>query len=124
QDAGNVNTIYLGTNLGVYRSLDRGASWAPVWTAATSKATKGKPAKKRVPVAPKANDTVRRAQQALNAAGYNVGQPDGRIGTLTTKAIRKFQADNHLAVTGKFDGATLAARRVPAGRGAWAGEDT
>lgn len=128
QDAGNANTIYLGTNLGVYRSLDRGASWAPVWTAATSKATKGRAVKKRAPVAraaaPKANDTVRRAQQALNAAGYSVGQPDGRIGTLTTKAIRKFQTDNHLPVTGKFDGATLAALRVPASSGAGEAEVT
>ncbi|MGI8838613.1 MAG: YCF48-related protein [Pyrinomonadaceae bacterium] len=128
QDARNVDTIYLGTNLGVYRSLDRGASWAPVWTAATSKATKGRPGKKRAPAtraaAPKANDTVRRAQQALNAAGYNVGQSDGRIGTLTTKAIRKFQTDNHLPVTGKFDGATLAALRVPVSTGAGEAEVT
>lgn len=116
QDARNVNTIYLGTNLGVYRSLDRGASWAPVWTAA-AKTTKGRAGKKRVTAArnsaaPRSNDTVRRAQQALNAAGYNVGAPDGRAGTLTTNALKKFQIDHHLPVTGKFDEVTLARLNV------------
>lgn len=122
QDARNVNTIYLGTNLGVYRSLDRGASWAPVWTAGPATKTKARPGKKRAPaarpaVAPKPNNTIRRAQQALNAAGYNVGTPDGRAGTLTTKALRKFQSDNHLPVSGKFDGLTLAALHVAAASG-------
>ncbi len=118
QDARNVNTIYLGTNLGVYRSLDRGASWAPVWTAgpaAKAKAGVGKKgARAARPAAAKPNNTIRRAQQALNAAGYNVGLPDGRAGTLTTKALRKFQGDNHLPVSGKFDGPTLAALRITA----------
>src|SRR6185369_16501143 len=31
QDARDAELLYLGTNLGVYRSLDRGGSWAPVW---------------------------------------------------------------------------------------------
>lgn len=122
QDARNVNTIYLGTNLGVYRSLDRGASWAPVWTAGPAAKQKARPGKKRAPatrpaVAPKPSDTIRRAQQALNAAGYNVGTPDGRAGTLTTKALRKFQRDNHLPASGKFDGLTLAALHVTAASG-------
>jgi photosystem II stability/assembly factor-like uncharacterized protein len=117
QDTRNINTIYLGTNLGVYKSLDRGASWAPVWTPAAAPKTKGRPGKKRPPAArpaspPRSNDTVRRAQQALNAAGYKVGTPDGRSGTLTTKGLRKFQTDNRLPVTGKFDQATLAALHV------------
>ena len=30
QDRINSDTLYLGTNVGIYRSLDRGATWAPV----------------------------------------------------------------------------------------------
>jgi photosystem II stability/assembly factor-like uncharacterized protein len=35
QDVIDANIIYLGTNLGVYRSIDRGLSWAPVWAPST-----------------------------------------------------------------------------------------
>ncbi len=116
QDARDANLIYLGTNLGVYQSLDRGASWAPVWTAAKPvTTTKGRPGKKKTPATSaaqataiaKPNDTTRRAQQALNAAGYNVGVPDGRAGKQTVSALRKYQADRHLPVNGKLDAVTL-----------------
>src|SRR5215510_665772 len=39
QDTKNADVLYLGTNLGVYRSLDRGTSWAPVWAAVEKKKT-------------------------------------------------------------------------------------
>ena len=116
QDARDANLVYLGTNLGVYQSFDRGASWAPVWTAAkpTTTTKKGRPGKKKAPAArpataaaAKTNETVRRAQQALNAAGYSVGAPDGRAGTQTLKVLKKYQANRHLPVTGKFDDVTL-----------------
>jgi photosystem II stability/assembly factor-like uncharacterized protein len=108
QDNRDANIIYLGTNLGAYRSLDRGASWAPVWTANKTVSGKKKaPAGKAPPVKP--NDTIRRAQQTLNAAGYEVGVPDGRAGTKTLSALKRFQAGKRLEVTGKFDDATLAA---------------
>lgn len=47
QDKQNPNTLYIGTNMGIYRSLDRGGSWSPMVGAAPpatpkSKATKGK----------------------------------------------------------------------------------
>ena len=117
QDSRDANTIYLGTNLGVYRSLDRGASWAPVWTGKASPKP-GRAGKKRAPartaqpqntVAQKTNDTVRKAQQALNAKGYTVGTPDGRAGGQTLIALKRFQLDRDLPVTGKFDAATLSA---------------
>lgn len=115
QDSRDSNLIYLGTNLGVYRSLDRGASWAPVWTAAKPTTVKKKGAKR--PAQPKAavgpSDTVRRAQQALNAAGYDVGAPDGRAGTKTLAALKRFQSARRLPATGKFDDATLAELGVP-----------
>jgi len=123
QDSADPNLIYLGTNLGVYRSLDRGVSWAPVWS--STKVPEVKPAPKapaprgRKPVrrvttrkptvAMGVSEVVRRAQQALNAAGYPVGIPDGRAGTQTLGAITKFQTDKSLPVTGQLDQVTLAA---------------
>jgi photosystem II stability/assembly factor-like uncharacterized protein len=116
QDARDANIIYLGTNLGVYRSLDRGTSWAPVWAVekpAPVKTKKG--AKPAVAVTPKRrvssqpDDSVMQAQQALTAAGYHLGEPDGKPGPATTTALKKFQTDRHLPVTGKLDAITLAA---------------
>ncbi len=116
QDARDGNVIYLGTNLGVYRSLDRGTSWAPVWAEEKKKATgKGKktagakaPAPRRKSAGQTA-DTIKRAQEALAVAGYHLGEPDGKPGPSTTAAVKKFQGDRHLPVTGKLDAITLAA---------------
>jgi photosystem II stability/assembly factor-like uncharacterized protein len=116
QDARDANAIYLGTNLGVYRSSDRAASWAPVWSAnkaeTSGKATRSGKRKAAAPAAPSSLtarqvETVRRAQRALNAAGYDVGAPDGRAGKQTLSAVKRYQGDRHLPVTGKLDAATL-----------------
>jgi photosystem II stability/assembly factor-like uncharacterized protein len=114
QDATDPNIIYLGTNLGVYRSTDRGTSWAPVWASdkkkpAAKKAVKSTaPAPRRRP-ASQPDDAILRAQEALNAAGYHLGEPDGKSGPATTAALKKFQGDRHLPVTGKLDAITLGA---------------
>jgi photosystem II stability/assembly factor-like uncharacterized protein len=119
QDQQDPNIIYLGTNLGVYRSTDRGTSWAPIWAANIPEAPKtkrtvkrrGKTAKaktRRTPT-PKNDELVRQAQEALNAHGYLVGAVDGRAGTQTLTVLKRFQADRHLPQTGKFDDLTLAA---------------
>jgi photosystem II stability/assembly factor-like uncharacterized protein len=117
QDSRDGNLIYLGTNLGVYRSTDRGATWAPVWSVEKKKpAGKKAPAKRtaapRRRAGTKADDSVLRAQQALVSAGYNIGEPDGKMGKATTAAVKKFQGDRHLPVTGKLDSITLAALGV------------
>ena len=119
QDARDANVIYLGTNLGVYRSTDRGASWAPVWaiektkTPAQKRTTKR--TTKRAVATPKrgtsvTNETILEAQEALKAAGYyRAEEADGKLGPATTAALKKFQTDRHLPVTGKLDAITLGA---------------
>ncbi len=126
QDARDANIIYLGTNLGVYRSMDRAASWAPVWAGSKpAPASKKRPAARgkratnarapRATVLRKTDTTIRRAQDVLNRLGYRVGVPDGRAGAQTLLALKRFQADRSLPVTGKLDDITLAALGIPRG---------
>ncbi len=46
------------------------------------------------------------AQDRLNALGYNVGTPDGKLGPRSVAAIRSFQKDRGLPVSGQLDTAT------------------
>jgi uncharacterized caspase-like protein len=46
---------------------------------------------------------VYKAQQALKAQGYDPGIPDGLWGKSTERAVKYFQVDNELPVTGKLD---------------------
>jgi len=138
QDERDPGVIYLGTNLGVYRSTDRGASWAPVTprkppaparkrpatranvrrTVAQSRRTSN-PTSQPAPrvttpqnVGTPSDDAIRRAQEALERAGYEIGQADGHLGPRTVAAIRRFQTDRYLTVSGQLDDATLAALGV------------
>jgi photosystem II stability/assembly factor-like uncharacterized protein len=141
QDERDGNVIYLGTNLGMYRSNDRGVSWAPIAVrkppaapvkrrtaprraavqarATTTNRRTGSGATSPVtqkPVAARPNDdVVRHAQEALERAGYEIGTPDGQLGPRTIAAIKRFQTDRYLTVSGQLDEVTLAALIVNAG---------
>ena len=67
---------------------------------------------RRPAAARRPNEVMRRAQEALNAAGYPVGIPDGRAGTQTLAAVRRYQTDKSLPVTGNLDQVTLSALGV------------
>ncbi len=53
------------------------------------------------------NDTVLQIQKELMELGYNPGTVDGIMGEQTSSAIRFYQEDNGLAVTGRANNALL-----------------
>ncbi len=56
-------------------------------------------------------DTVRSMQSALKDEGYKV-RVDGVVGPNTQQAIREFQTDRELSITGKINSETLSALGV------------
>jgi len=56
-----------------------------------------------------AKKAIQEAQQRLQVLGYEPGSVDGSMGARTIAALKKFQADDGLAVTGVLDQKTLAA---------------
>lgn len=48
-------------------------------------------------------ETVKKVQEALNAAGYECGTADGIAGDKTKQAISKYQADHNLTESGVID---------------------
>lgn len=54
------------------------------------------------------SSTLKEAQQKLNQEGYNAGRADGKWGIKTADAVKSFQKENNIPVTGKLDQQTLA----------------
>ncbi|OGX10795.1 MAG: hypothetical protein A2Y42_02035 [Omnitrophica WOR_2 bacterium GWB2_45_9] len=55
---------------------------------------------------------MKQIQIALQNAGYDPGVIDGLMGSRSRKAIRDFQKDNGLDITGKIDKATWEKLRI------------
>ncbi len=116
QDEMAADTLYAGTNNGVWRSMDRGVSWTALGVPAPEPkpvrgARRGRAAARNTP----ARDLTKKAQAALNIAGYDVGAADGIAGTRTITALRRFQTDKNIPVSGAFDSTTLTALGVDGG---------
>ncbi|MDO8748184.1 MAG: peptidoglycan-binding protein [Candidatus Omnitrophota bacterium] len=61
---------------------------------------------------PTPNSSIKQIQIALQNAGYDPGAIDGLMGSRSRKAIRDFQKDNGLDITGKIDKATWEKLRI------------
>jgi peptidoglycan hydrolase-like protein with peptidoglycan-binding domain len=88
----------------------------PTGTVVTKKSghsTEVQPAKATVKVTP---DVIRAAQEKLNAKGYTAGKPTGHLTATTRAALRKYQKDESLTVTGRLDEPTMSHLDVGAGK--------
>ncbi|OYW56763.1 MAG: hypothetical protein B7Y80_01385 [Hyphomicrobium sp. 32-62-53] len=61
-------------------------------------------------------DEIRQAQEILAELGYFAGGADGAIGVRTRAALRTFQEQNGLKITGEIDAATAAKLADPAAK--------
>lgn len=95
----------------------------PAWNSAPSAAAAA-PAPQNAPEAPKtapqsgpsaSANPVLEAQQLLGKLGFNIGEPDGTMGVKTQNAIRLFQLQSGLEVTGEVTPDLLDAMRAKSG---------
>lgn len=77
QETTNPNLIFIGTNKGIYRSLDRGASWMAIAAAAKPKAKVAAPRRRG-----KATATKPAAKTAAPAASAPVSKTTARVAIL------------------------------------------
>jgi hypothetical protein len=59
---------------------------------------------------------IREIQIELNRMGFNVGEPDGKLGARTKEALTMFQRQKGLNATGEIDRETFAALRPEGGQ--------
>ena len=72
----------------------------PAWQNASA-LTQIAPAQSEIEKQPAVQDPIGLTQQLLDKLGFNIGDPDGKMGTRTTNAIRLFQLQSGMKVTGE-----------------------
>lgn len=65
-------------------------------------------------------DDIRKAEEALQAKGLNPGPVDGKLDNQTQNALREFQKQNNLPVTGSLDSQTAEKLGIKLGQGSGA----
>ena len=91
------------------------SSWNSDAQAVTPPAQTAAPGKQST-LSPDENaNPVLEAQQLLSQLGFNVGEPDGRAGNRTLNAIRLFQLQSGMKVTGEVTGDLIEAMRAKTG---------
>lgn len=93
---------FLAFSIGPIFFVDVKTAFCAQKAAKTAKAAHKKSVKKAMP-----SEKIRAVQTALNNAGFTL-QEDGFMGKKTKQALKKFQKENGLKVTGKADKETLA----------------
>lgn len=81
-------------------------------TEATAKSGEVQPIPAPVKVTP---DLIKAAQQKLDDKGYKAGQATGRMNASTRRALRSYQRDEKLKVTGQLNDSTLTHLNIGAG---------
>jgi localization factor PodJL len=72
----------------------------PAWQN-TNALTQIAPAQSEIEKQAPVEDPVGLTQKLLDKLGFNIGDPDGKMGARTTNAIRLFQLQSGLKVTGE-----------------------
>jgi len=68
------------------------------------------------PVNLRSRDTIRWVQASLQQLGYDGGKVDGAVGRRTAVAIKKYEKDNGLPITGKMSAALVDSLRKRTGQ--------
>ena len=94
---------------------EKKADKSPSGTVVTKKHvdTEVQPAPKTVKVTP---EIIKAAQKKLVDKGYKAGEPTGTMNATTRAAVRKYQQDEKLKVTGRLDENTLSHLNIGAGQ--------